>query len=161
VHPTSGHDFNVVGSVGDGRALLRSAGILKPDVIVLDIAMPVLNGLEAGRQVKQMLPAVKLVYLTMNSDAQVAAEAFASGASGFLLKTCAASELVLAVRQALRDKIYLYKTLSRDAINSLRWEHKKQINEDERPMHGVSWTCKLLFVIGLATLLRQGSSDLF
>ncbi|MGC1449161.1 MAG: response regulator transcription factor [Candidatus Sulfotelmatobacter sp.] len=125
-------DFDVVGSVGDGRALLRAAGKLKPDVIVLDIAMPVLNGLDAGRQVKQMLPAVKLVYLTMNSDAQLAAEALACGASGYLLKTCAASELVLAVREALRDKIYLSKTLSRDAIDSLRWEHRKQNHEDER-----------------------------
>ena len=77
----------MVGSVGDGRALGVAAGILKPDVIVLDIAMPILNGLEARRQVKQMLLAVKLIYLTMNSDAHVAAEAFGRGASGFLLKS--------------------------------------------------------------------------
>ncbi|MFY9844256.1 MAG: response regulator transcription factor [Terriglobales bacterium] len=125
-------DFDVLGSVGDGQALLRAAGELNPDVIVLDIAMPVLNGLDAGRQVKQMLPAVKLVYLTMNSDAHVAAEAFACGASAYLLKTCAASELVLAVREALRGKTYLSKLLARGAIDSLRWEHKKLIHEDER-----------------------------
>jgi len=125
-------EFDVVGVVSDGRALVRAAGELKPDVIVLDIAMPVLNGLDAGRQVKEILPAVKLVYLTMNPDADVAAEAFTRGASGYLLKTCAAGELVLAVRTVLRGKTYLSKSLSRDTIDCLRWQHKKLVNEDER-----------------------------
>ena len=105
-------DFDVVGAVGDGRALVRVAGELKPDVIILDIAMPVLNGLDAGRQVKKLLPGVKLVYLTMNPDADVAAEAFARGASGYLLKTCAAAEMVQAVHEVLRGKTYLSKALS-------------------------------------------------
>jgi DNA-binding NarL/FixJ family response regulator len=125
-------EFDVVGVASDGRSLLRSASELKPDVIVLDIAMPVLNGLDAGRQVKEMLPAVKLVYLTMNPDTEVAAEAFRGGASGYLLKTCAASEMVLAVRQVLRGKTYLSKALSQDAIDCLRWQHKELVNEDER-----------------------------
>ncbi len=125
-------EFEVVGVVSDGRALLRAVSELKPDVIVVDIAMPILNGLDAGRQVKQMLPAVKVVYLTMNSDPEVAAEAFACGASGYLLKTCAAAEMVLAVREALRGKTYLSKALSRDAIDSLRWQNKKLVSEEER-----------------------------
>src|SRR5439155_18645300 len=121
-------EFNVIGVVSDGRALVRAAGELKPDVIVLDIAMPILNGLDAGRQVKKMLPAIKLVYLTMTPDADVAAEAFTRGASGYLLKTCASSEIVLAVRQALQGKTYLSKAMSRDAIDSLRWQHKGLID---------------------------------
>jgi DNA-binding NarL/FixJ family response regulator len=125
-------EFDVVGAVSDGRALVRAAATLKPDVIVLDIAMPILNGLDAGRQVKEILPAVKLVYLTMNPDADVAAEAFSRGASGYLLKTCAAAEMVLAVRMVLRGKTYLSKTLSRDKIDCLRWQHKELVNEDER-----------------------------
>jgi DNA-binding NarL/FixJ family response regulator len=125
-------EFDVVGVVSDGRALLRSAIELKPNVIVLDIAMPVLNGLDAGRQVKEMLPAVKLVYLTMNPDADVAAEAFARGASGYLLKTCDAAEMVLAVREVLRGKTYLSKSLSRDMIDSVRWQHKELVNKEER-----------------------------
>ena len=124
-------EFDVIGIVSDGRALVRAACELKPDVIVLDIAMPILNGLDAGRQVKQVLPGVKLIYLTMNSDADVAAEAFIRGASGYLLKTCAASEIVLAVHQVLRGKTYLCKALSRHAINSIRWERKELVNEDE------------------------------
>jgi len=125
-------EFDVVGVVSDGRALLRSAIELKPDVIVLDIAMPVLNGLDAGRQVNELLPAVKLVYLTMNPDTDVAAEAFQRGASGYLLKTCAAAEMVHAVREVLRGKSYLAGALSRDTIDALLWQRKKLVNEDER-----------------------------
>lgn len=125
-------DFDVVGMVSDGRALLRAAEELKPDVIVLDITMPFLNGLDAGRQIKEMLPAVKLVYLTMNTDTEVAAEAFERGASGYLLKTCAASEMVVAVREALRGKSYMSRSMSRDAVDSLRWQHKKLVKEEER-----------------------------
>jgi DNA-binding NarL/FixJ family response regulator len=124
-------EFDVVGMVTDGRALLRAALELKPQVIVLDIAMPVLNGLDAGRQVKQLLPDVKLVYLTMNPDPEVATEALARGASGYLLKTCAAAEMVQAVHEVLRSKTYLCKALPRDTIDSLRWQQKELVNKDE------------------------------
>jgi DNA-binding NarL/FixJ family response regulator len=125
-------EFDVVGTVSDGRALQRAASELKPDVIVIDVAMPILNGLDAGQQVKEMLPMVKLVYLTMNPDAEVAAEAFERGASAYLLKTCAASEIVHAVREALRGKTYVSRGLSQDAIDCVRWRNKKLINEEER-----------------------------
>jgi DNA-binding NarL/FixJ family response regulator len=125
-------EFDVVGTVSDGRALVRAAGDLRPDVVVVDVAMPVLNGLDAGRQVKEMLPAVKLIYLTMNPDVELAAEAFRRGAHGYLLKTCAASEMVLAVRDVLRGKSYMSPALPRDTINFLRKQDKKMVNEDER-----------------------------
>jgi DNA-binding NarL/FixJ family response regulator len=125
-------EFDVVGIVTNGRALVRAAGELRPDAIVLDIAMPVLNGLDAGRQVKEMLPAVKLVYLTMNPDADVAAEAFRCGASGYLLKTCAAAEMVTAMREVLRGKSYLSRALSRDTVTFLRHQDKKLVEFDDR-----------------------------
>jgi len=125
-------EFDVIGTVSDGRALVRAASRLKPDVIVLDIAMPILNGLDAGQQVKEMMPGVKLVYLTMNTDVEVAAEAFRRGASGYLLKSCAAADIVLAVRDVLRGKSYMSRTMSKNAINCLRWRNKKLVNEDER-----------------------------
>jgi DNA-binding NarL/FixJ family response regulator len=125
-------EYDVVGIVSDGRALVRSAGELKPDVVVVDVAMPVLNGLDAGLQVKEMLPAVKLVYLTMNTDVEVAAEAFRRGAHGYVLKTCAAAEMVLAVREVLRGKSYVAAALSRDTVNFLRRQDRKLIREDER-----------------------------
>ena len=125
-------EFDVVGTVSDGRALVRSAIILKPDVIVLDIAMPILNGLDAGRQVKEILPNVKLVYLTMNSDMEVTAEAFRRGASGYLLKTCASAEMVTAIRAVLRGKTYISSVLSQDTVNFLRRQEKDLVQEDDR-----------------------------
>jgi DNA-binding NarL/FixJ family response regulator len=104
-------EFYVVGTVADGRALVRAAANVKPDVIVVDIAMPVLNGLDAGRQVKELMPAIKVIFLAMNPDPQIAAEAFRCGASGYLLKTCASSELILAIRDVLRGKSYMSHSL--------------------------------------------------
>ncbi len=125
-------EFDVVGTVSDGRALVRAAAELKPDVVVVDVAMPVLNGLDAGRQVREMLPAVKLIFLTMNPDVEVAAEAFRRGAHGYLLKTCAAAEMVLAVREVLRGKSYMSPVLPREVVNFLRKQDKKMVYEDER-----------------------------
>jgi DNA-binding NarL/FixJ family response regulator len=125
-------EFDVVGIVNDGLGLVRVAAELKPDVIVVDVAMPVLNGLDAGRQVKEMLPAVKLIFLTMNPDLEVAAEAFRRGANGYLLKTCAASEMVQAVRQVLRGKSFMSAALPRDAVNFLRNQEKTLVDEGER-----------------------------
>lgn len=125
-------EFDVVGTVNNGRALVRAAIDLIPDVIVVDIAMPVLNGLDGGQQVKEMLPAVKLLFLTMNGDPELAAEAFRRGASGYLLKTCAASELVIAVRDVLRGKLYMSRTLPKDTINYMRRQERKMVDEDAR-----------------------------
>lgn len=125
-------EFQVVGIAKDGRALVSAAARLKPDAIVVDVGMPLLNGLDAGRQVKEMLPAVKLVYLTMNPDADVAAEAFRRGASGYLLKTCAASELVTAVRTVLRGRTYLSQSLPKETIRFLQRQPKKLVEEDAR-----------------------------
>ena len=80
-------DYVVVGAVSDGRALLAAAAELKPDVIVLDISMPLLNGLDAARQLKRTMPAVKLVFLTMNENPDLASEAFRAGALGIFSRT--------------------------------------------------------------------------
>jgi DNA-binding NarL/FixJ family response regulator len=125
-------EFEVVGTVGDGRALVRAAGILKPDVIVADVSMPVLNGIDAACQVKQQLRAVKVIYLTMNPDPKIAAEAFRRGASGYLLKTCAASEMVAAVRAVLQDRSYMSAALSKDDITSLQLYPKKLVEEEDK-----------------------------
>jgi DNA-binding NarL/FixJ family response regulator len=125
-------DFDVIGVVGDGRAMVSAAVQTKPDLILVDIGMPILNGLDAGRQVKKLLPAVKLIYLTLTPDADVAAEVFELGGSGYLLKTCAASEMMLAVHEVLRGKTYLSKGMSRDTIDALRWQHKKLVDVNVR-----------------------------
>jgi DNA-binding NarL/FixJ family response regulator len=104
--------YEVVGTVSDGRALLNVAATLKPDVILLDIGMPLLNGLEAARQLKNKLPAVRLIFLTMQEDPELAVEAMRAGASGYLLKTSASSELLHAIQEALKGKTYVTPRIS-------------------------------------------------
>jgi len=125
-------DYDVVATVGDGRALVRVASTLKPHLVVVDVAMPLLNGLDAGQQIKQLLPSVKLVFLTMSQDADMAAEAFRRGASAYLLKTCAASELTIAVREVLKGRSYLSPAVAKDTVDFLLRQGKVLVEEGER-----------------------------
>jgi DNA-binding NarL/FixJ family response regulator len=97
----------VVGLVTDGRSLLEVAEKLRPDIIVLDIAMPKLNGLDAARKLKQKMPSVRLVFMTMNEDPYLVGEAFRAGASAFLLKQAAGFELTDAIEQVLKGRKYV------------------------------------------------------
>jgi Response regulator containing a CheY-like receiver domain and an HTH DNA-binding domain len=112
-------ECEIVGRVSDGRALLGAAEKLRPDVIVLDIGMPLLNGLEAGRQVKQSLPNTKLVFVTMHEDADVAAEAFRGGASAYLLKRSAPSELMTAIREVVQGRSYVTPLVTEGLVGLL------------------------------------------
>jgi DNA-binding NarL/FixJ family response regulator len=103
----------VVGAVSDGRALVELAASLKPDVVLVDIAMPLLNGLDAMRQLKVKMPEIKLICLTMNEDPDLAAEAMRAGASGYLLKTSPATELFHAIKEVLRGKSYVTPKIAR------------------------------------------------
>jgi DNA-binding NarL/FixJ family response regulator len=124
--------YDVVATVGDGRALVRIAATLKPQVIIIDIGMPLLNGLDAGYQVKQLLPSVKLVFLTMNTDPVLAAKAFRRGASGYLLKTCAAAELIAAVREVLTGMSYLSRAIAKETVDLLLRKDKEFIEGGDR-----------------------------
>jgi DNA-binding NarL/FixJ family response regulator len=97
----------VVATVTDGRSLVEIAPVLNPDVIIVDIGMPVLNGLEAGLRLKRQMPRVKIVFLTMNRDPDLAVDAMRSGASGYLLKTSAADELIRALRMVSKGRTYV------------------------------------------------------
>jgi DNA-binding NarL/FixJ family response regulator len=112
-------EFEVVDIVDNGRALVRKVCELKPEVVILDIAMPQLNGLDAGDQIKRLLPKTKLVYLTMNMSPEVAAEAFRRGASAYIVKSSAAAELITAVRRALRSESYLSPLITKETVDFL------------------------------------------
>ena len=101
------------------RLIPQAAERLKPDIVVLDISMPLLNGLDAGRQIRQKLRDVKLVFVTMNEDTDLAAEAFRAGASGYLLKRSAASELVAAIREVMQGRSYVTPLITNALIGSL------------------------------------------
>ena len=118
LHGLVAPQFDVVATVADGHALMASALALKPDVIVVDISMPLLNGLEACRQIKGKIPGVKIVFLTMNEDPELAVEAMKSGGSGYVLKKSAASELLQAMQAALRGKCYITPQIARGMQDS-------------------------------------------
>jgi DNA-binding NarL/FixJ family response regulator len=108
--------FDLVGTVGNGNELIDAARKLRPDVIVADIAMPVLSGLEALRRLKAMRSEAKVIFLTMHADAQLATEAFRAGASGYVLKQSAGEELIAAIREALQGRTYLTPLITKDVI---------------------------------------------
>ena len=114
-------EFDLVGTVADGRALLDAQKKLHPDVIVADISMPLLNGIEAVRRIKKADPHVKVVFLTMHPDVSYAAEAFESGASGYVLKHSAPDELITAIREVLKGKTYITPMIAGELIQ----EYKK------------------------------------
>ncbi len=111
-------DYEVVGQAADGRELLTIANELRPDVIVLDIGMPLLNGLDAARKLRSNLPDVKLIFLTVSEDPDLAVEAFRVGASGYLLKNSAASELLQAIEEALQERSYVTPLAAKGLMNA-------------------------------------------
>jgi DNA-binding NarL/FixJ family response regulator len=111
--------FKLVGTVHDGRALLAAAYRLRPDVIVTDISMPLLNGLDAVRKIKAKLPKAKVVVLTMHGDPHLAVQAFRAGASAYLLKMSSGEELVRAIDEALQGRVHLSSLISKDLITVL------------------------------------------
>jgi DNA-binding NarL/FixJ family response regulator len=106
-------EFDVVATVGDGRALLKAAAELDPELVVVDIAMPLLNGLDACEQLKAVQPGIKVIFLTQHRDPQFASEAFKRHASGYLLKDAAASELTAAIREALKGRWYISPSIAK------------------------------------------------
>ena len=112
-------DCDVVATVEDGRALLEAAERINPDLILLDISMPLLNGLDAARQLSKIVPECKLIFLTMHANPSYATEAFQAGASGYLLKRSAASELQQAIRSALSGQYYLTPLITKDVLGAV------------------------------------------
>ena len=100
-------DFDIVEIVADGRQLVAAAEKLRPDVIVVDISMPMLNGIDAVQQIKKVQPAIKAVFLTMHPDVAYAVRAFKEGASGYVLKNAVPDELITAIREGLKGKTYV------------------------------------------------------
>ena len=118
--------FTFVGTVSDGRALIEAAARFKPDVVVTDISMPLLNGLDAVRQFRSHGIEAKVVFLTMHADAALAAEAFRAGGSAFLLKQSAGDELVQAIREILQGRAYLTPLIAKDTITVLMEAQKEE-----------------------------------
>ena len=109
-------DFEIVGEVADGRALVDAAATLRPDIIVTDISMPLLNGIEATRQIRKLNRRVKIVFLTMHADVTYAAEALGAGGSAYVLKSSAGARLLDAIGEALGGRIYVTPSIDREVL---------------------------------------------
>jgi DNA-binding NarL/FixJ family response regulator len=151
-------EFEVVGTFTDGLKLVEATLQLHPNVVVLDISMPLMNGLTAGQELKQKLPLVKLVYITMNQDPDLAGEAFRLGASAFLLKQSAGCELLQALREVVRGGYYITPLLTKDMEGpflqnlkgrksksslTLRQKEVLQLLAEGRPMKEVAFLLNL------------------
>ena len=122
--------FEVVGTVVNGRSLLEVAPRLNPDAIIVDIAMPLMNGLEAGLRLKVLMPSVKLIFLTMNEDPDVASKALRHWASGYLLKKSAGVELKRAIEDVLRGHSYVTPSIAQKLIEEfIRDPHQERTKE--------------------------------
>lgn len=110
-------ECEVVGAVSDGRSLVESALLLRPDVIVVDIGLPVLNGMDAARQIKKDLPDTKILFLTMHGNLEYLKSALAAGASGYVLKTSAREELLGAVQDVVRNRIHVSPGFGEEIVN--------------------------------------------
>jgi DNA-binding NarL/FixJ family response regulator len=129
-------DYQVVKRVTDGRSLLAAAKELKPDLVLLDLGMPLLNGLDAGRELKKSLPKTKLIVLTMNEDPDVASEALRNWASGYLLKKSAGVELKEAIGEVLRGHSYVTPKIAQklmdEFIRDPRHDRAKELTQRQR-----------------------------
>jgi DNA-binding NarL/FixJ family response regulator len=112
-------DCEVIGSVSNGRELLEATTRLRPDVVVVDVSMPLLNGIDAARQLKHAHPDLRIIFLTMNEDPDVAAAAFRVGAAGYLLKRSAASELRTAIREVMNRRAYVTPLMTAGLVDSM------------------------------------------
>jgi len=112
-------ECEIVAKVADGRALVAAVQEHHPDVVVLDLAMPLLNGLDAARQIKQIDRSVRLVFVTMNEDPDLAAEAFRAGGAAYLLKRSAGSELLTAIREAMKHRSYVTPLVTEGMLGAL------------------------------------------
>src|SRR5215467_5568575 len=125
-----GWDFDVVGVAHDGRKMIEMAKEKRPDVIVTDISMPNLNGIDAARMLRQDIPSIKILFLTMHSDFLLIGDAFRAGASGFVLKSCDMSELVKAIHSIAKGSTYITPLLAEDLISILMTTDPRKPSRD-------------------------------
>jgi len=144
-------EYEVVGSVSDGRELLKAAASLQPDVVLVDIGMPSLNGLDAGRRLKQANPKIRVIYLTMNNSVEYAREALQAGASGFVLKNSQTSQLLQAIRDALRGRSYVAPEI-RQAMDAIFVRDPKAV---DRPQHLTDHQREVLQMLAEGRSLRE------
>jgi len=121
----------IVGTAEDGRTMLRMAQELQPDIVTLDISMPQLNGVDAARKLKKILPQTKVIFVTMHADPAYVNEAFKAGSSGYLLKRSAGSELLQAIQSVMDGQCYVTPLVAKGLVQSVITGGKPVILKDK------------------------------
>jgi DNA-binding NarL/FixJ family response regulator len=124
--------FEVVGAVKDGRALVEAAAKLRPDIIIADVSMPLLNGVEAARQIRKHDRRSKIIFLTMHPEATYAVEAMGAGGSGYVLKDIAGEELLSAIQEVMHGRIYVTPSLAEPVTHALQSRRKNPHQAPDR-----------------------------
>jgi DNA-binding NarL/FixJ family response regulator len=119
-------DYEIVGAVTDGRALVQAARKLNPDVVITDLTMPLLNGLDAARQIRLNNPAVKIIFLTMHPDIGYATEALALGSCGYVLKSTVSDELPIAIHEVMEGRTYVAQAIAEPVRRALQPKHREK-----------------------------------
>jgi len=122
-------DFDVIGTVADGLELLKAAERLRPDIIVVDVSMPLLNGIEATRQIRATNQQTKIVFLSMHPDVVYVSEAFRAGGSAYVLKSSAGIEIVLAIREALQERTFVTPSIDKSTLDAEIRRHPRSPDE--------------------------------
>jgi DNA-binding NarL/FixJ family response regulator len=143
--------YEVVGCVKDGLALLEAVEELKPDVVLVDIGMPLLNGLDAAREIRKREPRMKLIFLTINSDADIAVQALKVGACGYLLKTSESSELLRAVHDVVQGLLYVTPQINR----AIEENFIRDPNRMPRSKHLTSRQCEVLQMLAEGRSMKE------
>ena len=149
VRATLEAQFEIVGLAGDGKALVEAAEALRPDAIVLDIGMPVLNGFEAAQRIRKILPAVKLIFLSQHRDPAYLRQTLRIGASGYVLKSEAAEELQHALAAVMRGEIFISPAFGEQVIANL-WNRSKEVSNETLELTGRQREILQLIVEGRA-----------
>lgn len=126
-------DFEIVGTVNDGRALMKAVPELHPDVVFVDVSMPLLNGIYATKRIVKKFPYVKVIVFTMHADVEIARQALAAGASGYVLKRSPVSEINAAVAEVLKGNVYLSPLVTRDVLYSFQ-SQGKNVEDIQSPL---------------------------
>ncbi|MBZ5703926.1 MAG: response regulator transcription factor [Acidobacteriia bacterium] len=125
--------FDIVGQATDGKALVQAAERLRPDLVILDISMPLLNGFESARQIREILPATKLIFLSQHLNPAYLKHALRVGVAGYVLKAGATEELQKAINTVLRGKTYITPSFGEDVIARL-WNRSGEVNEESEDL---------------------------
>jgi len=127
--------FELAGTAADGRALLEAAKKLRPDIILVDISMPLLNGIDAARQLRKLVPDARIIFLSMHADPFYVTEAFRAGGVGYLLKRSAASELLFAIDEVMKGRVYVTPAVTKDVLKGVFGEAEASRRAPEKAPH--------------------------